>query len=115
MATCVDVAKATYPSRHNDQAILPMEGKSLLGAFANQQIDRESLYLGARRKRGVRVKDMKLVRKGRNAPWELYDLANDRTELKNLAEEKADIANDLAAKWEACRSGLRSSRTLTRR
>ena len=101
MATCVDVAGAQYPSKHNDHAILPMEGKSLRGAFANQAIEREALYWEHEGNAAVRVKDMKLVRKGRAAAWELYDLSNDRTELKNLADEKADTARDLAVKWEA--------------
>ena len=41
------------------------------------------------------------MRLGRNGAWELYDLKVDRTELKDLAAEKPDVAKDLAAKWEA--------------
>ncbi len=43
---------------------------------------------------------MKLVRIGRDAPWELYDLAKDRTELHDLALEQPATAKDLAAKWD---------------
>lgn len=34
------------------------------------------------------------------APWELYDLAADRSETKNLAEENSRKVKELAALWE---------------
>jgi arylsulfatase len=49
----------------------------------------------------VRDGDMKLVRQGRNGPWELYHMSADRTELNNLATEYPDQAQALAEKWEA--------------
>ena len=49
----------------------------------------------------MRVGDAKLVRAGRNAAWELYDLAKDRTEENDLAAAQPDRAKELAAKWEA--------------
>ena len=36
MATCVDVGGANYPAELNGKPILPMEGRSLVPAFANQ-------------------------------------------------------------------------------
>ena len=45
--------------------------------------------------------DWKLVRMGRNGPWELYNLKTDRTELHDLAATEADRAAELAAKWDA--------------
>ena len=50
----------------------------------------------------VRRGDMKLVRLGKNAP-ELYDLAADVGETKNLAAEKPEIVTELTtaiAEWE---------------
>jgi arylsulfatase len=44
---------------------------------------------------------MKLVRIGREGPWELYDLAKDRTEINNLAAENPSLAKELEGKWEA--------------
>ena len=41
MATCVDVAGATYPAEFKGKPILPMEGKSLLPALDNRSIQRE--------------------------------------------------------------------------
>ena len=44
MATCVDVAGATYPKEFHGHAIQPMEGRSLVPAFANRPIERDALY-----------------------------------------------------------------------
>jgi len=49
----------------------------------------------------IRVGDMKLVRLGRNGPWELYDLKADRTEQHNLAAERPEMLKKLAGQWEA--------------
>jgi arylsulfatase len=100
MATCVDVSKATYPTKLNDKSILPMEGKSLVPAFNNQNIERDGLYWEHEGNAAVRVGDMKLVRQGRDAAWELYDMSADRTELHNLANEKPDLTAELSKKWE---------------
>lgn len=101
MPTCVDVAGAVYPKELKGAAILPMEGKSLVGAFSDQRVVREPLFWEHDNNAAVRIGDMKLVRAGRKAPWELYDLAKDRTELHNLATNRPEIVKDLAAQWEA--------------
>ena len=33
-------------------------------------------------------------------PWELYDMAKDRTELHNLAAQEPEKVTDMAAKWD---------------
>jgi arylsulfatase A-like enzyme len=62
-----------------------MEGRSLVPAFANQPIERDALYWEHEGNAAIRVGDWKLVRLGRNGPWELYNLKTDRTELHDLA------------------------------
>ena len=101
MATCVDVAGAKYPAEFKGQAIQPMEGRSLVPAFANQPIEREALYWEHEGNAAIRVGDMKLVRLGANGAWELYDLKADRTEQHDLSAAKPDLARELAAKWDA--------------
>ena len=101
MATCVDVGGASYPQQFKDKPISPMEGKSLVAAFKNEPLDRDTLFWEHEGNAAIRVGDMKLVRKGRNAPWELYDLKTDRTELHDLAASQPEKAKELAAKWEA--------------
>lgn len=100
MATCVDVSGSKYPTEFNGQKIQPMEGKSLVPAFADRPIEREAIYWEHEGNRAVRVGKWKLVAKGRNGPWELYDMEADRTELKNLAEKEPERAKEMATLWE---------------
>ena len=101
MATCVDVTGAKYPQEFKGHAIQPMEGRSLVPAFANKPIERDAIYWEHEGHAAVRVGDWKLVRFGRNGGWELYDMKKDRTELHDLAATQAEKAAELSAKWEA--------------
>jgi arylsulfatase len=78
-----------------------MEGRSLVPAFADKPIERDALYWEHEGNAAVRVSDWKLVRFGRNGPWELYDLKADRTELHDLSANQPECAKELAAKWDA--------------
>ena len=100
MATCVDVSGATYPAKLGDRAITPMEGKSLVPAFADNPVEREFLAWEHERNRAIRAGDLKLVAV-HGKPWELYDLASDRTELTDLAARLPDKVTELAGKWDA--------------
>jgi arylsulfatase len=104
MATCVDLAGAAYPATYNGKPIEPMEGVSLQPLFTSPSESLpgpRTLYWEHLGHAAVRTGDMKLVRQGRSGPWELYDMAADRTELNNLAPEFPDQAKALAGKWEA--------------
>lgn len=101
MATCVDLAGARYPAEHQANAILPMEGASLVPAFSGQTIEREALYWEHEGNRAIRIGRWKLVAKGPAGSWELYDMDADRTELHDLAAEQPQRVADMTAKWEA--------------
>jgi arylsulfatase len=101
MPTCVDVAGAKYPADFKGHKILPMEGRSLVPAFADHPIQRDALYWEHEGNAAIREGDWKLVRAGRNGPWELYDMKADRTELHDLAATEPDRAHALAEKWDA--------------
>jgi arylsulfatase A-like enzyme len=108
MATCVDAAEAQYPEEYQGHEIIPMEGRSLLPAFANLPIDREALFWEHEGNRAIRMGKWKLVarawtdsefgRSGLNK-WELYDLDADRTELNNLASQYPDRVKAMSASW----------------
>ncbi len=101
MATCVAVSGANYPTERNGNAILPMEGRSLVPAFSNKKFERDALFWEHEGNAAVRAGDWKLVRAGKNSPWELYDMSKDRTEANDLTAAHPETAKDLAAKWEA--------------
>jgi len=101
MATCVDAAGATYPKQFKGQPIQPMEGKSLLPAFADKPIAREAIYWEHEGNRAVRMGKWKLVAKGRNSAWELYDMEADRTEMNNLASAEPERVKKMGEMWQA--------------
>jgi len=100
MATCIDVAGTEYPSSYNSRKIIPLEGKSLVPAFADNPIKREAIYWEHEGNRAIRVGKWKLVAKGKKGPWELYDLDADRTETDNLAAVHPDRVKQMAAMWQ---------------
>jgi arylsulfatase len=100
MATCVDVAGATYPTELDRRKILPREGVSLVPAFANQPIAREFLAWEHEGNRALREGPWKIVSVAA-APWELYDLEADRVEMNNLAASQPARVKAMAAKWDA--------------
>ena len=100
-ATCVALAGADYPREHGGETIQPLEGRSLLPAFAGERIEREAIYWEHEGNRAMRMGNWKLVAKDPAGPWELYDIAADRTELANLAAEQPERVRQMVAKWEA--------------
>ncbi|WP_039961526.1 arylsulfatase [Rhodopirellula europaea] len=100
MATCVDLAKAEYPTRFNGNEIHPLEGQSLqplltgTGEFAER-----ALYWEHEGNAAVRAGNRKLVRQGARGEWELFDLGTDRTEQANLATANPDEVSDLQKQW----------------
>jgi arylsulfatase len=100
MATCVDVAGKAPLTQLNGKPLTPLEGRSLVPAFLNNSIDRNGLFWEHEGNAAVRDGDWKLVRKGVDGEWELYDLANDRTEQRDLAKEQPERAKKLSSMWE---------------
>lgn len=100
MPTFVEVAEATYPTEYKGHKIQPMEGCSLAPFFCSDKVEPRTLYWEHEGNRAIRDGDWKLVGL-RNQPWELYEIAKDRTELNNLVERHRDKSDELAAKWNA--------------
>jgi arylsulfatase len=101
MATCVDVAGAQYPRQFKGNDIQPMEGRSLVPAFAGRAIQRpQGLYWEHEGNRAVRLGKWKLVSKHPGG-WELYDLERDRTEMHDLSAEHPEKMRELKALYKA--------------
>ena len=108
MATCVDVADADYPKQHNGEDIMPYEGTSLVPAFHNESLGRDTLCWEHEGNRAILAGDWKLVarveriREFKQADldqWELYNLKTDPTETNNLVSQFPEKAEDLKKAW----------------
>ena len=101
MTTCVEIAGARYPAEWNGQPVTPMEGRSLVPAFAGSPIrSRDALFWEHEGNRALRIGQWKLVAKSPRGKWELYDMEHDRTELHDLAEAQPERTKAMAAEWE---------------
>ena len=99
MATCVDLAGAQYPIDQDGRAITPLQGKSLRPILAGgTRQPHEWLYFQFSNNRAIRKGDWKLA-SAKGGPWELYDLASDRSELNDLAKQEPAQANELRELW----------------
>jgi arylsulfatase len=90
------------------QAAPPLPGASLMSALAKDgTVAHEFLYFHHMTNRAIRVGDWKLVAKGDDGPWELYDLKTDRCESKNLADRYPDKVAEMSGLWRKCEDQFR--------
>jgi arylsulfatase len=100
LPTLADLAGAAYPAEYNGRAITPAAGLSLVPVFAGGTLAGRDLCFEHQGDRAVIRGEWKLVAP-HSRPWELYHLANDRAETKNLAGEFPDRVRELTAAYEA--------------
>mgnify|MGYP001073637460 FL=1 len=104
-----ELSGVTRPDERHGIALQPVDGTSLVPVLgsADATHDRGGQLLEMQGHRGYYEGDWEIVT--RHVPltpfgdheWELYDLAADRTETRNLAAEHPDKVAELAAAWEA--------------
>ncbi len=101
MATILDLTGAAWPETRGGQPLPPPAGTSLAPAFRGEAVPRESpLCWEHEGHAGVRDGRWKLVRR-HPGDWELYDLADDRSELADLADSQPARAAALLAQYQA--------------
>ena len=103
MATCLDVANVTYPKKLGDVTLTPLEGVSLRPVFRGKSLDRKMLFFEHEGNRALRIGDWKLVAKGRHGQndvkWELFNIANDRSEMHDLSSVEPERYQRMQEMW----------------
>ena len=94
----------------------PMPGQSFLGMLnpiatpwseqkrSEPESQNRVLWWQHEQNRAVRQGDWKLVASGKESPWELYHLGEDRTESRNVASDHPEQVQRLAELWETMRA-----------
>ena len=101
MATCLDIAGQAYPEEYAGHPVQPLVGKSLAPIFDGKtREEHETFCWQFGKHQAVRQGGWKLVSAGK-APWELYNLAEDRTELNNRASDLPERAAAMQKAWNA--------------
>ena len=107
MPTLLDVAGVTYPKTYNNREVPPLIGKSwtpmLAGAADSPRTDQDYMAWEIFGNRALRQGDWKLRWQWRpwgKGDWELFNLAADPAERKDVAADNPEKAKALLARWD---------------
>jgi len=99
LPTIAEITGATIPEEFPDREPTPLAGVSITPVFAGQEIkSRPPIHLLFHTDRGLRDGDWKLV-SFKSLTWELYNIADDRTELNNLAAKEPKRLAAMITEW----------------
>lgn len=104
LPTIVDATDAKPLTVRNGIETTPPEGVSLLPAMRGQQLPERTIGFDHQAAHALRQGDWKLVwskRMPHKLAWELYNLAEDRCEMTDLAPHMPDRVEVMAAAWDA--------------
>jgi arylsulfatase len=100
MATFVELAGAKYPTVYKGNEIKPLQGSSMVPAFASATASgHHALFNEHFGARYVRSDGWKLVSRP-NGPWRLFRVADDETELNDLTAKHPEIVQRLDRLWQ---------------
>ncbi|OJU23215.1 MAG: sulfatase [Sphingobacteriales bacterium 41-5] len=105
MATCIDVAKAKYPSTFKNNKIHALEGTTLVPNFSGQSNHKGKMFWEHEANIAVRDGKWKLVASTKEdakfdkANLELYDMDTDPTEMSNLKNKYPQRVENMYNDW----------------
>ncbi len=100
LPTLAELAGADYPEEFDGHDITPAEGLSLVPVFEGGELPERDLFFEHQGDRAVIRGDWKLVSPHKR-PWELYHLAEDRAESRDLADRFPDRVDELQSAYDA--------------
>lgn len=99
LPTLEEISGSQVPSEWPGRDLRPVSGISLSPVFRGEPLGRdEPIHLLFSSDRGLRDGDWKAVSFRREA-WELYNVAIDRTELNNLANQQPERLQAMVEQW----------------
>lgn len=99
LPTLAEVSGVSLPTNWPDRELAPLAGVSLAPILAGQKINsRPPIHFLFNTDRALRDGDWKLV-SFQSSPWELYNIANDRTEMHDVAAQHPEIVARMSAQW----------------
>ena len=109
LPTLCELAGVAHPTERNGIALQPIDGSSLAPVLGDADAvhARGGQYLEMAGHRGFYDGDWEIVTRHQpltefgDHEWELYNLAEDRTETTDLAAQHPERVADMAARWEA--------------
>ena len=101
MPTLADITHCEIPDKWPEREVRPVSGVSLRPIFEGRSLgSRPPIHLLFSTDRGLRDGDWKAV-SFRQEAWELYNMAQDRTELNNLADAEPKRLEEMIRTWTA--------------
>lgn len=99
--TLYEIAGASYPKTYAGAEIGPLRGQSLTPIFSGQSTGGpREFWQFYGNNRALRFGDWKISWEKRIKEWELYNLAEDRSETNNLAATMPDKLAEMIARYE---------------
>ena len=99
LPTLAEIAGCEIPEHWPDRELRPVSGVSLKPIFEGETLNpRPPIHLLFASDRGLRDGDWKLV-SFQNEAWELYNVAEDRTELVDLAKSEPERLQKMIQAW----------------
>ena len=100
LPTLLDVTGQTYPSEANEHPVQPLMGESILPLLTGKAWQRQRPIIWEHQGNAAFRDDAwKLVRTF-GQPWELYNMADDRTELTDLASKNRAKVTELSRRYQ---------------
>jgi arylsulfatase len=107
MPTVLDMAGIQHPKKFRGRKVEPIMGKSLIKVLSGSQTELygKNEYISGEMLNGMWTrkgdfKAMSVAPPYGPGKWQLYNLAKDPGETRNLAEQKPELLKELRAAWD---------------
>ena len=102
MPTLIEASSADYPKKNSGTDVLSLEGTSLFPAFRGHDIPERTIGFDHQGAHALRQGDWKIIwskRMPEVISWELYNLATDPSESKDVASEHSELVKNLETEF----------------